>query len=216
MSISHQINPSSTAQLHSCPMQAHPGKVCLVVLHESVTRGFSASNNKGTQISNCLFRLNGAALILTNRYGRVSSNKTRAGITLTLLPVWGLQIVTECVVVHAGHRMRGVQSMSCCTLRGRCSPQTKPSTVSRYGGTPCPCMRTPRYGKAHWNDIVQSAAAMQVREDEKGIMGVFLQKRELIAAAGACIRSTLKKLAPRILPLPELVRVRAYLPYFLA
>ena len=48
-------------------MQASPGKVALVVLHESTSRGFSYSNNKGTAISNCLFRLNGAAIVLSSR-----------------------------------------------------------------------------------------------------------------------------------------------------
>ena len=74
--------------------QAHPGKVCLVVLHESVTRGFSASNNKGAQISNCLFRLNGAALILTNRcvWGeclRAVRKRPTWQHTSTVLAVWG-------------------------------------------------------------------------------------------------------------------------------
>jgi hypothetical protein len=50
--------------------QAHPGKTALVVLHENTTRGFSRSANKGAQISNCLFRLNGAALIMSSRCGR--------------------------------------------------------------------------------------------------------------------------------------------------
>ncbi len=48
--------------------------------------------------------------------------------------------------------------------------------------------------------------AAQIREDEEGVQGVFLQKRELNDAAGQCIRATLRKLAPLIMPLSELVR----------
>lgn len=39
----------------------------LVVLHENITGGFSCSNEKATCTSNVLFRLNGAAIVLTNR-----------------------------------------------------------------------------------------------------------------------------------------------------
>ena len=51
-----------------------------------------------------------------------------------------------------------------------------------------------------------TSAFPQIREDEEGVQGVFLQKKELNAAAGQCIRATLRKLAPLILPWSELVR----------
>ncbi|EIE20271.1 thiolase-like protein [Coccomyxa subellipsoidea C-169] len=47
--------------------RAAKGKVALVVLHESCTAGFSGSNDKACAAANVLFRLNGAALVLSNR-----------------------------------------------------------------------------------------------------------------------------------------------------
>lgn len=44
-----------------------------------------------------------------------------------------------------------------------------------------------------------------VRQDTAGIKGIFLIKKDLIAAAGRSIKLTLTKLAPRILPIYELV-----------
>ena len=51
-----------------CLGQASKGKVALVVLHENCTAGFSRSNVKACCAANVLFRLNGAALVLTNRH----------------------------------------------------------------------------------------------------------------------------------------------------
>lgn len=48
-------------------LQAAKGKVALLVLHENCTAGFSRSNVKACCAGNVLFRLNGVALVLTNR-----------------------------------------------------------------------------------------------------------------------------------------------------
>lgn len=43
------------------------GAVALVVLHESMTLGLSLSSERGCAASNCLFRMNGAAVVLSSR-----------------------------------------------------------------------------------------------------------------------------------------------------
>ncbi|CAL8470884.1 g10426 [Coccomyxa elongata] len=48
-------------------LKAAKGKVALLVLHDNCTAGFSRSNLKPCCSSNVLFRLNGAALVLSNR-----------------------------------------------------------------------------------------------------------------------------------------------------
>ena len=48
--------------------QAMPGKQALVVCTENVTAGFSASELGYPHQSNAIFRMGGAAIVLSNRY----------------------------------------------------------------------------------------------------------------------------------------------------
>ena len=51
--------------------------------------------------------------------------------------------------------------------------------------------------------------SVKIREDGKGQTGIFLAKEDVLAAAGASIKATLTKIAPRILPLAEMARVQS-------
>lgn len=48
-------------------MQVYPNNRALVVSTENITQNWYFGNNKAMLIPNCLFRVGGAALVLTNR-----------------------------------------------------------------------------------------------------------------------------------------------------
>ena len=61
-----------TAFAHSVPeeleyVQVYPNNRALVVSTENITQNWYFGNNKAMLIPNCLFRVGGAALVLTNR-----------------------------------------------------------------------------------------------------------------------------------------------------
>ena len=47
--------------------QALPNKRALVVAHENITNNYYPGNNRSCLVSNCLFRVGGAACLLSNR-----------------------------------------------------------------------------------------------------------------------------------------------------
>ena len=47
--------------------QALPNKRVLVVAHENITNNYYAGNNRSCLVSNCLFRVGGAACMLSNK-----------------------------------------------------------------------------------------------------------------------------------------------------
>ena len=49
------------------PVQVYPNSRALVVSTENITQNWYFGNNKAMLIPNCLFRVGGAALVLTNR-----------------------------------------------------------------------------------------------------------------------------------------------------
>ena len=53
-------------ELQLC-VQVLPGRRVLIVNHEDITRGRYAGEERNMLISNCLFRLGGAAVLLSNR-----------------------------------------------------------------------------------------------------------------------------------------------------
>lgn len=59
-------------------LQVHPGSVALVVSTENITQNWYFGNTKSMLIANCLFRLGGAAMILSNRW----SDRWRAKLEL--------------------------------------------------------------------------------------------------------------------------------------
>ena len=48
--------------------QAMPNKRVLIMMHENITINHYAGNNRSCLVSNCLFRVGGAACIMSNRY----------------------------------------------------------------------------------------------------------------------------------------------------
>ena len=48
-------------------LQALPNKRVLVVAHENITNNYYAGNNRSCLVSNCLFRVGGAACMLSNK-----------------------------------------------------------------------------------------------------------------------------------------------------
>ena len=50
-------------------MQALPNKRALVISHENVTACMYLGNEKNMLITNCLFRMGGAAVLMSNRWG---------------------------------------------------------------------------------------------------------------------------------------------------
>jgi len=61
--------------------QALPNKRVLVVAHENITNNYYAGNNRSCLVSNCLFRVGGAACMLSNRCAppRPRAGARRAG-----------------------------------------------------------------------------------------------------------------------------------------
>ena len=49
-------------------VQALPNKRVLIMCHENITINHYAGNNRSCLVSNCLFRVGGAACIMSNRY----------------------------------------------------------------------------------------------------------------------------------------------------
>lgn len=48
-------------------LQALPNKRALVVAHENITNNYYPGNNRSCLVSNCLFRVGGAACLMSNR-----------------------------------------------------------------------------------------------------------------------------------------------------
>ena len=63
----------SCLTVHTCltvlrvALQALPNKRVLVVAHENITNNYYAGNNRSCLVSNCLFRVGGAACMLSNK-----------------------------------------------------------------------------------------------------------------------------------------------------
>ncbi len=47
--------------------QALPSKRVLIVAHENITNNYYPGNNRSCLVSNCLFRVGGAACLMSNR-----------------------------------------------------------------------------------------------------------------------------------------------------
>ena len=47
--------------------QALPNKRVLIVAHENITNNYYPGNNRSCLVSNCLFRVGGAACLMSNR-----------------------------------------------------------------------------------------------------------------------------------------------------
>ena len=71
----------------SASAQALPNKRVLVISHENVTACMYLGNEKSMLITNCLFRMGGAAVLMSNRWG----------LLLPLLPGLG------CPTCHSPH-----------------------------------------------------------------------------------------------------------------
>jgi 3-ketoacyl-CoA synthase len=48
-------------------LQLHPNTYALVVSTENITQNWYFGNNKGMLIPNCIFRVGGAAMLLSNK-----------------------------------------------------------------------------------------------------------------------------------------------------
>lgn len=48
-------------------IQALPNKRALIVAHENITNNYYPGNNRSCLVSNCLFRVGGAACLMSNR-----------------------------------------------------------------------------------------------------------------------------------------------------
>lgn len=47
--------------------QSMPNKRVLIVAHENITNNYYPGNNRSCLVSNCLFRVGGAACLMSNR-----------------------------------------------------------------------------------------------------------------------------------------------------
>ena len=50
-----------------------PNKRVLIVAHENITNNYYPGNNRSCLVSNCLFRVGGAACLMSNRCSSVPS-----------------------------------------------------------------------------------------------------------------------------------------------
>jgi 3-ketoacyl-CoA synthase len=48
-------------------LEHHPGEYCLVISHENITNAHYKGRDRSMLVSNCIFRANGAALLLSSR-----------------------------------------------------------------------------------------------------------------------------------------------------
>ena len=48
-------------------LQSMPNKRVLIVAHENITNNYYPGNNRSCLVSNCLFRVGGAACLMSNR-----------------------------------------------------------------------------------------------------------------------------------------------------
>ena len=55
------------AELGRLPVQVYPGRTALVVSLENITENVYLGNQRSMTITNCLFRLGGAAALLSNK-----------------------------------------------------------------------------------------------------------------------------------------------------
>jgi len=82
--------------------QALPNKRVLVVAHENITNNYYAGNNRSCLVSNCLFRVGGAACMLSNRCApRCRAQARRAGSSTASLVHAGLLC---CCCISSGAR----------------------------------------------------------------------------------------------------------------
>ena len=58
----------SRADLRMWWLQSMPNKRVLIVAHENITNNYYPGNNRSCLVSNCLFRVGGAACLMSNRY----------------------------------------------------------------------------------------------------------------------------------------------------
>ncbi|KAK9841816.1 hypothetical protein WJX81_004960 [Elliptochloris bilobata] len=63
-------------------LQALPNKRVLVVAHENITNNYYAGNNRSCLVSNCLFRVGGAACMLSNKPGDAARAKYEMTLTV--------------------------------------------------------------------------------------------------------------------------------------
>jgi 3-ketoacyl-CoA synthase len=65
------VTISKAADLNLFPhcifLQALPNKRVLIVAHENITNNYYPGNNRSCLVSNCLFRVGGAACLMSNR-----------------------------------------------------------------------------------------------------------------------------------------------------
>jgi len=86
--------------------QALPNKRVLVVAHENITNNYYAGNNRSCLVSNCLFRVGGAACMLSNRCApRCRAQARRAGSSTASLVHAGLLC---CCCNPLGHVQRAL------------------------------------------------------------------------------------------------------------
>ena len=87
------------ADLASCAvLQSMPNKRVLIVAHENITNNYYPGNNRSCLVSNCLFRVGGAACLMSNRCSLAPSLCCRAEAPLPLL--------TACRAVMHRHAVR--------------------------------------------------------------------------------------------------------------
>ena len=100
-------------------LQALPNKRVLVVAHENITANYYAGNNRSMLVSNCLFRVGGAAMLMSNRCVQQR---------LWALGRWGARLpphvvhISNCIEAHL--RRRGL-------AHARTHPPTPPPQLGR-------------------------------------------------------------------------------------
>ncbi len=61
-----------------------PNKRVLIVAHENITNNYYPGNNRSCLVSNCLFRVGGAACLMSNRYPLLFIMSLESGIKAVL------------------------------------------------------------------------------------------------------------------------------------
>ena len=161
-----------------------PNKRVLIVAHENITNNYYAGNNRSCLVSNCLFRVGGAACLMSNRYPPLFTvSLTRASkISLRLQQVLSLLYFSMIHTVPDAFNFP-------------CRPADR--KVAKYQ-----LMHSVR---SHIGADDDAFNAIRQREDEDGIRGILLQ-RNVVPTAATALKTNIKSLAPLVLPFTELVR----------
>ena len=209
-------------------LQSMPNKRVLIVAHENITNNYYPGNNRSCLVSNCLFRVGGAACLMSNRW--------RPAPSLPLLPCSNPASSSDSMSSSRAQTCGALLFKVAACLKSRLTVQSSPchifmsqamslsSAVHNLLRHPAMLTRHLMHGvhrrpadrgvakyelmhsvRSHIGADDDAFNAIRQREDEDGIRGILLQ-RNVVPTAATALKTNIASLAPLVLPFTELVR----------